>query len=52
MFVALAAWFGASLRAGREPLVTRFARLAGETLDAPGLAYTRGATLDGASLRR
>lgn len=45
MFVALAAWFGASLRGGREPLVTRFARLAGEALDAPGLAYTRGATL-------
>lgn len=45
MFLALAAWFGASLRSGREALVTRFARGAGEHLDAAGLAYTRSATL-------
>ena len=45
MFVALAAWFGASLRPGREALVTRFARLVEGALSPAGLAYTRGATL-------
>lgn len=44
MFLALAAWFGGSLRPGREALVTRFARGAGDHLDAAGLAYTRGVT--------
>jgi uncharacterized membrane protein len=45
MFVALAAWFGASLRIGHEPLVTRFARHAEGTLSPAGLAYTRDVTL-------
>jgi uncharacterized membrane protein len=45
MFLGLAAAFGLSLRPAREPLVTRFARLVGETLDAPALAYTRRVTL-------
>jgi len=45
MFLALAAWFGASLRPGREALVTRFALLVEGTLSPAGLAYTRGATL-------
>ncbi len=44
MFLALAAWFGASLRPGRDALVTRFARVEG-TLSPAGLAYTRGVTL-------
>ena len=45
MFVALATWFGASLRPGRDALVTRFARFAEGTLNAAGLAYTRRVTL-------
>ncbi|MDH4323419.1 MAG: hypothetical protein OEZ09_10625 [Betaproteobacteria bacterium] len=45
MFIALAVWFGASLRAGREALVTRFALLVEGALSPAGLAYTRGATL-------
>lgn len=45
MFLALAGWFGASLRPGREARVTRFARLAEGALSAAGLAYTRGVTL-------
>jgi uncharacterized membrane protein len=45
MFLALGAWFGATLRPGREALVTRFARRAGQALDAPELAYTRRVTL-------
>lgn len=45
MFVVLTAWFGASLRPGRDALVTRFARFAEGTLSATGVAYTRGVTL-------
>ena len=45
LFCALAAWFGVSLRPGREARVTRFARHAGDHLDDAGLAYTRGVTL-------
>jgi uncharacterized membrane protein len=45
MFLALAGWFGASLRPGREALVTRFARLVEGPLSPAGLAYTRGVTL-------
>jgi uncharacterized membrane protein len=45
MFLALAGWFGASLRPGREALVTRFARLVEGELGPAALAYTRGVTL-------
>jgi len=45
MFVALAAWFGSSLRPGREALVTRFARQAEGALSPAGVAYTRAVTL-------
>lgn len=45
MFVALAAWFGASLAPGRRPVVTRFALLAEGSLGADGIAYTRSVTL-------
>jgi uncharacterized membrane protein len=45
MLTALAAWFGTSLRPGRDALVSRFARLYEGDLDAGALAYTRGATL-------
>lgn len=45
MFVALAAWFAASLRPGRDARVTRFALLAEGTLSPRGLAYTRRVTL-------
>ena len=45
MFLALAAWFAASLRPGRDALVTRFALLVETTLSPKGLAYTRRATL-------
>lgn len=45
MFLALATWFGASLRPGREALVTSFARGAEGNLSPQGLAYTRGVTL-------
>jgi uncharacterized membrane protein len=45
MFAALAAWFAASLRPGREPRVTRFARAASGALGPRALAYTRRVTL-------
>jgi uncharacterized membrane protein len=45
MFAALATWFGASLRPGREALVTRFARAAEGSLSPEGLSYTRAVTL-------
>lgn len=45
MFILLAAWFGASLRPGRDALVTRFAKLVEGDLAAEGLAYTRRVTL-------
>ena len=45
IFLALGAAFGASLRGGREALVTRLARRVGDPLDAAGLAYTRGVTV-------
>ncbi|MDH4095413.1 MAG: hypothetical protein OEV81_11590 [Betaproteobacteria bacterium] len=45
MFVALAAWFAASLRPGREAQVTRFARAVNGTLSPRALAYTRRVTL-------
>jgi uncharacterized membrane protein len=45
MFAALAAWFGGSLRPGREALVTRFARQAEGTLSPAGVTYTRAVTL-------
>lgn len=45
MFLALAAWFGASLRPGRAALVTRFAQAVEGTLSPAGLAYTRTVTL-------
>jgi uncharacterized membrane protein len=45
MFVALGAWFAASLRPGRDALVTRFALLAEGTLSPRGFAYTRRVTL-------
>jgi uncharacterized membrane protein len=45
MFVALAAWFGASLRPGRDALVTRFALRVEGSLSPAGLAYTRHVTL-------
>ncbi len=45
MFLVLAGWFGASLRPGREALVTRFARLVEGELSPAALAYTRGVTL-------
>lgn len=44
MFLALAAWFGASLRAGRQPLVTRFALHGEGALSPAGYAYTRAVT--------
>ena len=45
MFLALAAWFGASLRPGRQAQVTRFALAVEGALSPAGLAYTRGVTL-------
>jgi len=45
MFVALAAWFGLSLRRGRQALVTRFALVMEENLSPGGVAYTRRVTL-------
>jgi uncharacterized membrane protein len=45
MFLALAAWFGASLRPGRDALVTRFALRVEGSLSPAGLAYTRRVTL-------
>jgi uncharacterized membrane protein len=45
MFVALGAWFGASLRPGRDALVTRFARFSGECLSPAGIDYTRQVTI-------
>lgn len=43
--VALCGVFARTLRGGREPLVTRFARLEGRPLDTRQLAYTRRLTL-------
>ena len=45
MFLALAAWFGLTLRPGRQALVTRFALLMEEKLSPVGIAYTRRVTL-------
>lgn len=45
MFVALGAWFGLSLRPGRDALVSRFARLAEGPLSPAGIGYTRRVTL-------
>jgi uncharacterized membrane protein len=45
MFTALGAWFGTSLRPGRDALVTRFARVSESSLSAEGIAYTRRVTL-------
>lgn len=45
LFLALAAWFGASLVPGRRAVVTRFALLAEGSLAAEGIAYTRRVTL-------
>jgi uncharacterized membrane protein len=45
MFLAMAGWFAASLRPGRDALVTRFALLVEGTLSPAGLAYTRRVTL-------
>ena len=45
MFVALATWFGASLRPGRQALVTRFALVMEEKLSPAAVTYTRQVTL-------
>jgi uncharacterized membrane protein len=45
IYLLLFAWFGASLRAGREPLVTYMARHVHETMSAELLAYTRNVTI-------
>jgi uncharacterized membrane protein len=45
MFAALATWFAASLRAGRDARVTRFALRVEGRLSPAGLAYTRRVTL-------
>lgn len=44
IFLSLGLGFGLTLRAGRQPLVTRLARLVHGTLDADALAYTRRVT--------
>jgi uncharacterized membrane protein len=44
IYLLLLAWFGGSLRAGREPLVTYMARHVHETMSAELLAYTRRVT--------
>jgi len=49
VYVVLAAVFGRSLVGGREPLITRFARLQGDVLDPAVLRYTRGVTVVWAS---
>ena len=43
--VGLAAWFGLTLRAGREPMISRFARIERGTLAPDLVAYTRRLTL-------
>lgn len=45
MFTALGAWFGLTLRPGRDARVTRFARFSEDSLSAGGIAYTRRVTL-------
>jgi uncharacterized membrane protein len=42
--LALAAWFASTLRAGREPMITRFARAERGVLEADLAAYTRTLT--------
>jgi len=42
--LALAAWFASTLRAGHEPMITRFARAERGTLEADLVAYTRALT--------
>ena len=44
IYAALLAIFGASLRPGREPLVTTFSRRMSGALSAERVAYTRGVT--------
>lgn len=43
--VGLAAWFGMTLRAGREPMISRFARVERGTLEPDLVAYTRRLTV-------
>lgn len=45
IYLLLLAWFGGSLRAGREPLVTYMARHVHETMSPELLAYTRRVTV-------
>jgi uncharacterized membrane protein len=45
MFAALGAWFGLTLRPGRDALVSRFAHFSEGALSAEGIAYTRRVTL-------
>jgi uncharacterized membrane protein len=45
LFLALALWFGATLRPGHEALIVRLARRSGEVSAASGLAYRRRLTL-------
>lgn len=45
IYLLLLAWFGGSLRPGREPLVTYMARHVHETMSAELLAYTRRVTV-------
>jgi uncharacterized membrane protein len=42
--LALAAWFASTLRAGHEPMITRFARAERGALEADLAAYTRALT--------
>lgn len=44
IYLLLLAWFGRTLRGGREPLVTSMARHVHETMSAELLAYTRRVT--------
>lgn len=43
--LGFAAWFGLTLRAGREPMISRFARIERGTLAPDLVAYTRRLTL-------
>lgn len=45
VYLLLLCWFGGTLRAGREPLVTFMARHVHETMSAELLAYTRRVTV-------
>lgn len=45
VYLLLLAWFGSSLRSGREPLVTYMARHVHETMSPQLLAYTRRVTV-------